>query len=111
MHNWDQGAKFTSDEDLMGALSCTFTPSLAPPINDFPSTEITMWENNGRLRKLWPFFAASFGFFFVGIICSLFSSLSAFFFFFAMVLNPGRLSGAFFSSLQPDSFTRRGGYH
>lgn len=43
--------------------------------------------------------------FFVGIICSLFSSLSAFF---SMVLNSGRLSGAFFRLFNP-ILSREGG--
>lgn len=45
--------------------------------------------------------------FFVGIICSLFSSLSAFF---SMVLNSGRLSGAFFV-FSTRFFHEKGGYH
>lgn len=102
IHNRDQGANFTRDEDLTGALSCTFTPSL-PPINDFPSTEISMWENNGRLWKLWPF-CSKLWFFFVGIICSLSSSLSAFFY-------GAKFRKAFrclFSSFLNPSFTRTG---
>lgn len=56
-----------------------------------------MWENNGRLWKLWPFFAASFGFFCWYYLLAIFVA----FCFFSMVLNSGRLSGAFFRLFKP----------
>lgn len=104
MHNWDQGAKFTRNEDLMGALSCTFTPSLAS-INDFPSMEITMWENNGRLWKLWPFFAASFGFFFLLVLFARYFRRFLLFFYGAKFRKAFR---CLLSSFQTHSFTRTG---
>lgn len=64
-----------------------------------------MWENNGRLWKLWPLQQALVFFYYVGIICSLptFCRLQLF-----VVLDPGRLSGTFFR-LFNHSFLREWG--